>query len=158
MVRSELIQFSPELGERPHVVAVNKLDLEAARRLQRRTRRKNVVFVSAVTGEGLAELRSSIVKTLAVAPERRLAAAGKTTRLPVRLERDLVVEKTSGGFVVHGDRVESLVEQTDLDSEAALARFQSWLDRLGVNNALEAAGAQPGDSVRIADEEFEYQP
>jgi Obg family GTPase CgtA-like protein len=32
------------------------------------------------------------------------------------------------------------------------------LDRLGVTAALESAGVQPGDSVRIADVEFEYFP
>jgi Obg family GTPase CgtA-like protein len=32
------------------------------------------------------------------------------------------------------------------------------LDQIGVNAALEAAGVQPGDTVRIADVEFEYQP
>jgi Obg family GTPase CgtA-like protein len=54
--------------------------------------------------------------------------------------------------------VERLLERTDLDSEGGLARFQRELDRLGVNNALESAGVAPGDTVRIADVEFEYQP
>jgi GTPase len=158
MVRAEVVQFSSELAERAFLVAVNKVDLDATRRLRRRTRRKNVVFVSALTGEGIPELRSSIVKTLASAPDRPTIQLGKTIKLPVKATRDLVVEKTPSGFVVHGARVESLVERTDLDSEPALARFQSWLDRLGVNVALETAGAQPGDSVRIAGVEFEYQP
>ena len=50
------------------------------------------------------------------------------------------------------------MERTDLESEGALARFQSELDRIGVNVALEAAGVKPGDSVTIAGIEFEYQP
>jgi GTP-binding protein len=59
---------------------------------------------------------------------------------------------------VRGERVERLLERTDLESEGGLARFQSELDRLGVNSALEAAGVEPGDTVSIADVEFEYQP
>jgi GTP-binding protein len=59
---------------------------------------------------------------------------------------------------VSGDKVEHLLERTDLDSEGALARFQSELDRLGVNAALESAGVQAGDTVKISDVEFEYQP
>jgi GTP-binding protein len=70
----------------------------------------------------------------------------------------LAVEAKPFGYEVRGDRVEQLVERTDLDSEGALARFQSELDRLGVNAALEAAGVQPGDTVRIGGVEFEYQP
>ena len=68
------------------------------------------------------------------------------------------MEKQAWGFAISGDRVEHLVERTDLESEGALARFQSELDRLGVNAALEAAGVEPGDTVRIGDAEFEYQP
>src|SRR5258708_20986452 len=70
----------------------------------------------------------------------------------------LVVERKPFGFLVRGDRVEYLVGRTDLESEGALARFQSELDKLGVNTALEAEGVQPGDTVRISDIEFEYQP
>ena len=81
-----------------------------------------------------------------------------TIKLPVARDSDLAVEKLSWGFIVRGGRVERLVEQTNLESEGGLARFQTELDRLGVNSALEAAGVQPGDTVRVADVEFEYQP
>jgi GTP-binding protein len=71
---------------------------------------------------------------------------------------ELVVERNASGFVVRGERVERLLERTNLESEGGLARFQSELDRLGVNSALEAAGVEPGDTVSIAGVEFEYQP
>ena len=70
----------------------------------------------------------------------------------------MVVEKKPSGFVVHGERVERLLDRFNLDSDGGLARFQSELDRLGVNEALEAEGVKPGDTVRIAGVEFEYQP
>ncbi len=157
-VRKEVAQFSPQLAERPYVVAVNKVDLEPARRLQAKNRRPNLHFVSALTGEGLPELMAAIGKLVAAAPAPSLPAAAIVTKLPIRASGETVVEKRPSGFVVRGERVERLVERTDLDSEGALARFQSQLDRLGVNRALEAAGVQAGDTVRIADVEFEYQP
>jgi GTP-binding protein len=156
LFRSEA--FSSELAARPRMVAVNKLDLEATRRLKARSRRKEVQFISALTGEGLPELMRSIVSTLAAAPEPRLAAKPKATRLPVAPSFGVVVQRHPWGFAVRGERVELLVERTDLESEGALARFQSVLDRLGVNTALESAGVEPGDTVRIAGVEFEYQP
>jgi GTP-binding protein len=165
-VRKEVQQFSPALALRPSMVAVNKVDLDAARRLRGRTRRKGVLFVSALSGEGLPELMNSMVAALAAAPEvlaqglpAGLASDGKKIKLPERPARaGLVVAKEAWGFAVTGDRVEHLVDRTDLDSEGALARFQSELDKLGVNVALESAGVQPGDTVRIAGAEFEYQP
>jgi Obg family GTPase CgtA-like protein len=59
---------------------------------------------------------------------------------------------------VHGEPVERLLERFDLETDGGLARFQSELDRLGVNRALESAGVKAGDTVRIAAAEFEYQP
>ena len=158
-VRKEVEQFSPELAKRPFVVAVNKLDLEATRRLKTRNRRKNVHFVSALTGEGLPELMKAVVPALAAAPEVSVQGRAKKIKLPEHAAvAGLAVDKKSWGFLVSGDRVEQLVERTDLDSEGALAQFQSNLDKLGVNVALEAAGVEPGDTVRISGIEFEYQP
>ena len=158
-VRKEVEQFSPELAKRPFVVVMNKLDLDETRLLKKRNRRKGVHFISALSGEGLSELMKAMVPALAAAPEVTHPGAVQKTKLPERAVRaGLVVKKEAWGFAVSGDRVEHLVERTDLDSEGALARFQSDLDRLGVNAALEAAGVEPGDTVRIAEAEFEYQP
>jgi len=158
LVRNEVAQFSADLLTRPHLVAVNKVDLAPARRLRARTRRPGVHFVSALSGEGVPELMAAIIKLVATAPEPPTPAPAKVTTLPVRRSDDLIVERKPSGFVVRGERLERLLERTNLDSEGALARFQSELDRLGVNAALEAAGVQPGDTVRISGVEFEYQP
>lgn len=159
-VRQEVEQFSPGLALRPYVVAINKLDLEATRSRKTKNRRKGVLFISALTGEGLPALTEAMVSALAVAPE--VAAQGLPSNKIRLRERTvpvaLTVARDPSGFVVSGDRVEYLVERTDLDSEGALARFQSELDRLGVNAALESAGVQPGDTVKISGIEFEYQP
>jgi GTP-binding protein len=157
-VRAELEHFSAELSGRPHLVAVNKVDLPAARRLRSRTRRKGVHFVSAVTGEGLPELSAAMTAALESAPERQAPARRAVVALPALGAAELKVERTPWGFAVSGGRIERLVERTDLDSEGSLARFQAELDRQGVNTALEAAGVRPGDTVRIAGVEFEYQP
>ncbi|GAC1505003.1 MAG: GTPase ObgE [Candidatus Dormibacteraceae bacterium] len=159
-VRKEVEQFSADLALRPSLVAVNKVDLEATQALRARTRRKGVHFISALTGEGLPKLMDAMVSALAAAPEVIAQGRIKRTRLPVRdaAVGPLVVERKPFGFLVRGERVENLLERTDLESEGALARFQSELDKLGVNVALEAEGVQPGDTVRISGVEFEYQP
>jgi GTP-binding protein len=156
-VSAEVQQFSPELASRPHLVAVNKLDLEATKALRKHSRRKGVHFVSALTGAGLPELLDAMVAAIATAPEPLPPARAAKVKLPARAA-GLVVERTAWGFAVRGGRVESLVEHTNLESEGSLERFQVELDRMGVNEALESAGVKPGDTVRVADTEFEYQP
>ena len=158
-VRAEVSQFSADLLQRPHIVAVNKVDLEQAQRLKARTRRRDAYFVSALTGAGVPELKAAIARLVASAPEPpRPEVAPPVTRLRARGGEPVVVERTPPAYVVSGERIERLLERTNLESEGGLARFQAALDRMGVNRALEAAGVQPGDTVRIAGVEFEYQP
>jgi GTP-binding protein len=158
-VRAEVAAFSPALAAGPHIVAVNKVDLEEVRALRARSRRKGVLFVSALTGEGLDSLRHAMLDAVERAPAPELPARAPT-KLPPRAggARPVTVEKRSWGFDVRGERVERLVGRTNFDSDGAVERFQVELDKLGVNEALEAAGAQPGDTVRVGDAEFEYQP
>jgi GTPase len=160
MVQAEVEQFSPDLAKRPFIVAINKVDMDQARKLRTRSRRKGPIhFVSALSGEGLPELIDAMVSTLASAPEPRPQGPVRIKKLLVAGARnELAIERLAWGFVVKGDRAERLVERTDLDSSGGLARFQTELDKIGVNAALEAAGVQPGDTVRIGEAEFEYQP
>jgi GTP-binding protein len=160
-IRKEIKAYSPELANRPSLVAVNKLDLPETRALRRRSRRRDVHWVSAKTAEGVPELLEAIDQALAAAPPPTPAEpAAPVTRLRRQRRRPEPprVERRSWGFEVAGVAVERLVERTDFDSEHALQRFQMALDRLGVSSALEEAGAEPGDSVRIGQLEFEYQP
>ena len=158
-VRAEVAAFSPGLAGRPHVVVVNKLDLDATRALRSRTRRRDVQFVSAITGAGLDELRRAMLSAVELAPAPELPARA-VTKLRERAGRGapVTVEKLPWGFAVRGERVERLVARTNFESDGSVEHFQVELDRLGVNEALEAAGAEPGDTVRVGSAEFEYQP
>jgi GTP-binding protein len=157
-VRAEVAQFSSDLARRPHLVAVNKVDLEPVRRLRARTRRAGVHFVSALTGEGVPGMARAIAGLVTAAPRPATAAPVRVTRLRERRPDGVSVERTPSGFVVRGERVERMVERARLDSDEGLARFQVELDRLGVDAALEAEGVEPGDTVSISGVEFEYQP
>jgi GTP-binding protein len=156
-VIGEVARFSPELAARPYLVAVNKVDLEETKKVRKRSRRKGAHFISALSGEGLPELLEAMVTALASAPEPMAPARPAKIKLTPAAS-NLVVERKQWGFAVEGSRVEHLVAHTNLDATGSLERFQVALDRLGVNEALEAAGVQPGDTVRIGDVEFEYQP
>lgn len=163
-VRREVAEYAPELVERPSLVVVNKLDLTEVRELRAHTRRPSgevVRWCSALTGEGVPELLEAVAAMVADAPEpRRVEVTPPTERLRPRrgTPEPPVVERRPWGFQVSGPSIERLVERTRFESDAAMDRFQVALDRLGVSSALEEAGAEPGDTVRIGEMEFEYQP
>jgi GTP-binding protein len=160
-VRGEVAEYSGELSGRPSLVAVNKLDLEETRLLRARDPRADVLWVSALSGQGLPELLEAVARAVREAPPpQRLEVQPPTVRLrPRRSSREPpAVLRRDWGFEVSGAAVERLAERTDFASNHSLDRFQVQLDRIGVSQALEEAGAQPGDTVRIGDLEFEYQP
>lgn len=159
VIRSEIEAYSRDLARRPSVVAVNKVDLEPARRLRARTRRRGVHFVSALTGEGLVELLEGIWAAVGAAPPAPTASLPfAPRRLRPAAAPPPTVSRRSWGYEVLGPRIERLVARTEFDSEESLARFQVVLDRWGVTAQLEAAGARAGDTVRAGGVEFEYQP
>ena len=49
-----------------------------------------------------------------------------------------------------------MIGYTSLDTEKGFAFFQKYLRERGIIDALEEAGIQEGDTVRIYDLEFEY--
>ncbi|MEX0756564.1 MAG: Obg family GTPase CgtA, partial [Acidimicrobiia bacterium] len=69
---------------------------------------------------------------------------------PFRLRRD------GATWVVEGVGAERAVRFSDLTNPQAADLASDRLTRLGIDDALAAAGAEDGDSVRIGDLEFEY--
>jgi GTP-binding protein len=70
-IREELRQHNPELVKRPEVVAVTKADLPSAAQVQSllgESLGREVMLISAVTGQGLNRLLGAIAEALAAAP------------------------------------------------------------------------------------------
>lgn len=162
-VRKELSEYDPGLLDRALVLALNKVDLPGARERSEevRVRLKDlyrfVLPVSAHEGSGIEELVQAMLEGLAERP-----------RLEVEGMRGAVEHSPSGppflvmavgqGFRVEGADVERRVAMTDLENPEALRRLQRYLRRIGVERALRQKGAQPGDTVYIRDQEFQYWP
>jgi len=67
-IRGELVEFDPELGPREEIVAVTKADLPGAEEVRTRLADelgREVLLISAVTGQGLNKLVGRIARTLA---------------------------------------------------------------------------------------------
>ena len=56
-----------------------------------------------------------------------------------------------------GTGVERLCVQTDWENEEAVIYLQHRLSRIGVDKALEDAGCEAGDEVRISGYSFAYE-
>jgi GTP-binding protein len=68
------------------------------------------------------------------------------------------VVREGEAFRVLGRGVEMLIARHDLSNLEALGYLEQRLREIGVIAALERAGFEPGDEVRIGAEEFELDP
>lgn len=169
MVRREIGWHSAELANRPSLLAVNKLDLAQTRQLRDDLNAtqlppgvepKMLHWISAHSGEGVAQLVERLVREVKAVPQPASALpAAPVIRLRRRRSapQPPAVVKEPWGYRVAGPALDRLIATTDFDSASALQRFQVQLDRIGVSAALEDAGVLPGDTVRAGDLEFEYQ-
>jgi len=123
--------------------------------------RRRGLYVSAETGVGVEELAAAIRELAATAAPRRpaepavrrLPLSGSGQQTPV-----VTIHRREWGLEVQGPRLDRLLDRYDLETPAGFDRFQVALERMGVSAALEEAGAEAGETVRIGDAEFEYQP
>jgi GTP-binding protein len=165
-VRSELKKYSAALARRPHLIALNKMDAvtDSSEVLAFRQRlvklRRRTFPISAATGEGVQDLLWAAWRTLEKRkgePAPPPLPALKVYRGPSSAE-PFTIERLEDGFRVSGNQLERLLAMTDITNPEGLAHFQRMLDRWGLNDALARHGANGGETVRISDVEFLYDP
>ncbi|MCO1599539.1 GTPase ObgE [Micromonospora sp. RHAY321] len=165
-IEAELNEYGG-LADRPRLVAVNKVDVPDGRDLAEivrpdlEERGYRVFEVSAATREGLKELTYAMAEL--VDAQRKAAPPAEPTRIVIRPtavddEGFTITAETDGSFTVRGVRPERWVKQTNFDNDEAVGYLADRLARLGVEDKLAKAGAQPGDLVRIGAREFDWQP
>jgi GTP-binding protein len=144
----ELGRYRPELLDRPRLVVGTKADVATLPWTGER--------ISAVTGEGLRPLLGRLAERVEEARAAEPADEGYVVHRPeaegVRVERE-----PNGTFLVRGRQAERTVALSDVTTADAQEYVQRRLRRLGVDRALERAGAREGDLVRIGGLTFEYQ-
>jgi GTPase len=155
-LRAELAAYDPELAARPSLVVATKLDAAPERLDDVLRRHPGATAVSAVTREGIEELLARLADGVRAARAAAPAPVGYV-RHTVR-EEPITVRREDGAWRVSGRRAERAVAITDLENEEAVARMQRRLIAMGVERALEEAGARVGDEVRIGEATFDFIP
>lgn len=163
-INEELKSYSEKLAQLPQIVALNKADMPAAREIVEQLRPElesrglEVFEVSALTGQGLQPLLYRIADRLDELPREEYTPVDEVVRFTVdREEESWDARKVAPAeYVVEGRPVEMLVRRTDTQNEYALRRLHRQLEKMGVIKRLRDLGVQEGDSVKIADMEFDF--
>jgi GTPase len=156
VLKGEVEAFDAELAKRPAVVVGAKLDAGAHVAGEFRSRWPAGLLVSAVTGEGIEALLRRLCEEVRRARKERPAPAGYVRYIVS--EQPITVAREEQSWRVRGARPERAVAVSDLDDEDSVARLQRALISMGVERALERAGARAGDEVRIGAVSFDFEP
>ncbi len=159
------------MAEKPRIVALNKIDVPAARELadlvepELKARGLTVQRVSAASTEGLRDLSYTMAAVIAAA--RAAAPRAEPTRIvlrpaPVSGPDFALVATGENSFRVIGDRPRRWILQTDFSNDEAVGYLADRLAKLGIEKALAEAGATPGAEVLIGEEDnsvvFDWDP
>jgi GTP-binding protein len=161
-INEELRRFSPKLAEKPQIVVLNKIDLPETQAhwpaVQARAKALGLeaMHISAVTGQGVPALVAKLFERLDQLPREQLFAE----EIPVfTLAQDpnfFEIEKLSQGWRVTGPKIEQLARQTYWDTDEGVQRVYRILEKMGVHQALQEVGVEPGDTVFLDDVELEW--
>ena len=164
-INEELALYSEKLAKRPQLVAANKMDLPDAeenyKRLEEYVTKAGypIMKVSAATGQGLKELMWKAYDMLKHAPqEEEILEIGPLKEADPDSFEIITNNVEDADFEVKGKNIERLVAMTNFDNDEAVYRFQLIWRRLGIEQALKDKGIQEGQTVRIGDMVFDYQP
>jgi GTP-binding protein len=163
-INRELAKYSPELIDRPQIIAANKIDLledgadfkdfeEYAESLG-----CDVIYISAAANTGIDKLIEKIVKMY---PELEPMKIYESEIAEEEAEiskdsREINIIKEKGVYIVEGEWLFKLVNSVNFDDRESVMYFQRVLNRAGVIYKLREAGVKEGDTVSIYEAEFDF--
>ena len=166
-IRKELAGYTKDLTSKKELIVATQMDIpgseEKLAEFKKKLGDKTVYPISSVTHQGVSELMG---KTADLVEEVAKEEAEKPAEIKVA-EKEYVykkpeddgfkVERTGEhSFVVTGNKLERLVQRTNLDHTDGIMLLARKLKRMGVDDALREKGAVNGDDVSIADFTFEF--
>ncbi len=165
-INAELKAYNEQIARRPQVIAANKIDLiyagdeDPIERLRKEFEPQGIrVFpISGVTGEGLSSLLYYVSSELQKMDDKPIVFEQEFFPEDALIHTDLpfTVEVEDDMYVVEGPKIEKMLGYTNLESEKGFAFFQKFLKEGGILEALENAGIEEGDTVKMYGLQFEY--
>jgi GTP-binding protein len=167
-INAELALFDPNLGRKPQIVALNKIDQPDVRERLGEIQQKfkdldvELMTISALARTNTRELLIRAYQRLEETPPVEDPASAGELPLPVyRPKEDLreftITREGANEWRVSGVAIERAASMTYWQHDGSVRRFQKIMETIGVDEALRRAGVQEGDTVAIGEFELEWQ-
>lgn len=166
-INNELKKFSEKLANKKQIVLANKMDLiwdmdkyeEFKKYVESHG---NEVFpISVILGEGIQDVLNKtwhMLEEIEREPLEEEADVAEVLRqIRGQKENFIITQDDEGVYVVDGRIVDSVLAKYVITlEEESVINFLHMMRSLGLEDALRDAGVEDGDTVRIADIEFEF--
>lgn len=169
-IRLELASYSPELLERPEVIALTKcegLDDEIvamqSKALAEAAPGSQIFAISSQAHKGLQDVLRALRERV-ISEREKIATEAQTDEdeggTPIiRLSSEetadsWTVEKLEDRYVVHGEKIERFAIRTNFEQFEAVNRLRDIMNKMGISHELIRQGAKSDNVIEIADREF----
>lgn len=164
-INAELAQYSPELAQRPMIVAGNKVDIvahdrEALEALKAHVEKLGLPFfeLSAAAHQGTRELMYAAAERLQELPPITVYEPTYVEKpKEVDMSEPPTIEVIDGTWVVDGPWLRQLMANVNFGDYESRNWFDRQLRQSGLFARLEEMGIQDGDTICLYNLEFEYQ-
>jgi len=169
-IRLELASYSPELLNRPEVVALTKTDgvdddivaMQMAD-LKKVVGKTPIFAISSSAHKGikevLRELHAQVVKRAKETTEKLIESEDSLPVIRLGDHHEALswkVEKEAGIFRVTGHKIEKFARRTDFNNFEGLNRLRDIMKKMGISHELRRQGAEGTSTIRIGDQEFTF--
>lgn len=167
-IRKELAGYTKDLTTKKELIVASQMDIPGSEEKLAEFRKKigedkTIYPISSVTHAGVGDLMraaADLVDKIARDEAEKPAEATVTEKAYVYnkpLDDSFEVHRTGEyTFEVTGEKLERLVQRTNLDHTDGIMLLARKLKRMGVDDALREKGAKNGDEVAIGDFTFEF--
>lgn len=160
IIKNELKKYNEKMLNKPSVIIANKMDADGAEENLKEFKKKYpnevVIPISAATNQGLDKLMITLNDIIKNVPKEEESTEETFKSYTYEEEKPFEITKEGSIWVVKGKKVEELFLMTRFTEEESVLRFARILKKMGVEDKLEALGAQRGDEVKIMDYIFNF--
>lgn len=163
IIRKEIDSYDEKLANKKEIIIANKMDLDQASKNLEAFKKaypdKEIIEISAAYQEGLDNLIKRLLELVNSINEEELYDETEfESHIIYKFNQDkpYTITNDNGIWVLKGKEIEKLFKMTKFTEDEAVLRFARKLRGMGVEQALEDAGAKRGDEVQILDFVFEF--
>lgn len=163
IIRNELEKYSKKLASKKEIIIANKCDLpdfkENLKLFKKEFPKAEIYEISALNNVGIDEALTKIADILDTIGEENLYSDSEYESHVIykfKNEKPYTITNDNGVWVIKGEEIEKLFKMTKFTEDESIVRFARKLKGMGVEDALEEAGAKRGDDVQILDYIFTF--